>query len=420
MTQSYRGLKLSQPVADKVRLQTVWCFLFFEANLREGGKDVKLKDMVKETIESGIKPIVFDYEEVKLFGEDSSVVRSFMVINSLDLGTLTYKQYRFVARRTRQGNHMVERHIQKLIRMIPKLRERNPAIQCFTIPVYARLLKEGELARMLFDAFALYPEIPPECICIELSADILYENMEESKAGIEELRALGVKIAISEVGDEFCPVFRLSELEFDYAFLDEYAVETLDRDDRERVAKSLVKFLHFLDVKVIAPGLDSEAKIDGAKVVGCDGYTTGPMPDFAPNEEDFLPDLPPLPEDEAEAAESEKTAEVAAEEAPAEDKPSEPLDEASKPAKTKGKVSDAKKSAEPAAKAEEPSAPTPAFELAFVPKPMRLERAFAQIKRPKRPLSKKKPYHGKRLQRIESPMEKKKPIPKRRKEASGV
>ena len=26
--------------------------------MREGGKDVKLKDMVKETIESGIKPIV--------------------------------------------------------------------------------------------------------------------------------------------------------------------------------------------------------------------------------------------------------------------------------------------------------------------------------------------------------------------------
>lgn len=362
---------------------------------------MKLKDMVRETIESGIKPIVFDYEEVKLFGEESSVVRSFMVINSLDLGTLTYKQYRFVARRTRQGNHMVERHIQKLIRMIPKLRERNPAIQCFTIPVYARLLKEGELARMLFDAFTLYPEIPPECICIELSADILYENMEESKVGIEELRALGVKIAISEVGDEFCPVFRLSELEFDYAFLDDYAVETLDRDDRERVAKSLVKFLHFLDVKVIAPGLDSQEKIDGAKTVGCDGYTTGPMPDFAPNEEDFLPELPPLPEDESEVKESEKT-------------------EDEKPEQVEIKVSDTEKSVESAPEAKEDAAASAEFELPFIPKPMRLERAFAQIRKPRRALSKKKPYHGKRLQRIASPMEKKKPIPKRRKEASGV
>ena len=234
---------------------------------------MKIADQVKETVASGIKPIVFDYEEVKLFGEESSVVRSFMVINSLDLGTLTYKQYRFVARRTKQGNHMVERHIAKLVRAIPGLLKRNPKIKCFTIPVYARLLKDGALAAMLFNAFALYPEVPPEMICIELSADILYENIDEAKTGIEELRALGVKIAISEVGDEFCPVFRLSEIAFDYAFLDDYAVETLDREDRDRVARSLVRFLHYLEVKIIAPGLDSEAKIEGARLVGCDGYT---------------------------------------------------------------------------------------------------------------------------------------------------
>jgi EAL domain-containing protein (putative c-di-GMP-specific phosphodiesterase class I) len=62
-------------------------------------------------------------------------------------------------------------------------------------------------------------------------------------------------------------------LPVDYAFIDEYATASLDREDAERVAGSLVKYLHYLDVKVIAPELDSEAKIAGAKAVECDGYT---------------------------------------------------------------------------------------------------------------------------------------------------
>jgi EAL domain-containing protein (putative c-di-GMP-specific phosphodiesterase class I) len=131
---------------------------------------------------------------------------------------------------------------------------------------------------MLFDAFTLYPETPPSKICIELSADILYEEMDEAIPRIAELREMGVKIAVCEVGDEFCPVFRLATLPVDYAFMDEYATASLDRDDAERIAGSLVKYLHYLDVKVIAPELDNEDKISGAKTVECDGYTVAEIP----------------------------------------------------------------------------------------------------------------------------------------------
>jgi EAL domain-containing protein (putative c-di-GMP-specific phosphodiesterase class I) len=210
-----------------------------------------------------------------------------MVINSLDVGTLGYRQYRFVARRTKQGNHMVKRHIEKLIRLIPRILEKHPEIECFTIPVYARLLKEGELAGLLFDAFSLYPEVSPSSVCIELSADILYEDIADAKVKMKELRELGVKLAIAEVGDEFCPVFRLAELPFDYAFADEFTTASLDREDCERVGGSLVKFLHYLNAKVIAPELDSQEKIDGAKSVSFDGYTTSaflPMDALLPAE----------------------------------------------------------------------------------------------------------------------------------------
>jgi EAL domain-containing protein (putative c-di-GMP-specific phosphodiesterase class I) len=106
--------------------------------------------------------------------------------------------------------------------------------------------------------------------------------MEEAAARIAELRSLGVKVAISEVGDEYCPVFRLTTLAFDYAFLDRYATDSLLGDGAERIAGSLVGFLHYLKVKVVAPLLETEEQCAAAEAVGCDGYTVGA--DFATEE----------------------------------------------------------------------------------------------------------------------------------------
>ena len=235
---------------------------------------------VKETVESKIKPITLDFQEVRLFDSSAKIVRSFLTVNSLDLGVLGYAQYRFVARRTKVGNQLVKRHLEKLFRRIPELLLKNPEIVCFTVPVYARLLSDSELAAMLVDMISLYPEVPAGKVCIELSADILYEDLKTAREKIDELRELGVKVAICEVGDEFCPVFRLSEIKFDYAFMDAYSTERLGTDDAERVAGSLVSYLHHLSVKVVAPGLGSAEKIESARLVGADGYTTEELLDI--------------------------------------------------------------------------------------------------------------------------------------------
>ncbi len=233
---------------------------------------MKIKEMVEQTLKSGIIPVRLRYDKTDVFKSERSFIRSFIIIESLDIGTLTPKEYRFVARRTKQGDYLVKRHIEKLFREYPILIENSPKTECFTIPVYARLLKEGKLAGILFEAFALFPDVEPNKICIELSADILYEDIEESKKRINELKDMGIRIAICEVGDEFCPVFRLSEINFDYAFVDDFATASLGTESADRVAGSLVKFLHFLNVTVIAPDLDSDIKVADAERVGFDGY----------------------------------------------------------------------------------------------------------------------------------------------------
>ena len=267
------------------------------------------KQMVRETLESGITPLTFDYQNVVFFGKETGILRTTMVLHSPDVGTLTYREYRFVARRTRPGLHMVKRHVEKLLRLIPKVTEQYPNIECFTVPVFPRMIRDGELIRILYDAFAMSPAVHPSQVCIEVSADILYEDTETVRARLEEIRELGVKVAINEVGDEYCPFFKLSSLPFDMIFLDGYATDILESYEAEQVMGGLIQYLKSFGVPVIAPELETDAQLAAAKLLECDGYSLSPTATIYEDETE---------EEEAEEAEEEPT-EEAEEEAPAEE-----------------------------------------------------------------------------------------------------
>ena len=228
---------------------------------------------VQETIDSGITPIVIEIDDVHHFESREKLARTFLTINSLDLGVLTYRQYRFVARRTKQSAQLTDRHVQKLFRRLPELLEDRADISCYIIPVYARLVKDGELVDILLRAMSIYPDAYPGRVCIEISADILYEDIDGVKERIQQLREMGYRIAISEVGDRFCPIFSLAEIPFDYAFLDEAVMAKLAEPDGDRVVGSIVNYLKSLDVKVFAPDVSDPELLFDLKRVGCDGYT---------------------------------------------------------------------------------------------------------------------------------------------------
>lgn len=163
--------------------------------------------------------------------------------------------------------------MQKLFRRLPELLEDRADISCYIIPVYARLVKDGELVDILLRAMSIYPDAYPGRVCIEISADILYEDIDGVKERINQLRQMGFRIAISEVGDRFCPIFSLAEIPFDYAFLDNAVMAKLAEPDGDRVVGSIVNYLKSLDVKVFAPDVSDSELLFDLKRVGCDGYT---------------------------------------------------------------------------------------------------------------------------------------------------
>ena len=231
-----------------------------------------IKKAVEQVIESGVKPIILELQQIKNHAQETEVLRTSLTIRSLSLGVLTPHQYRFVARRTSQGNRLVQRNIERLFYFYDELKREFPTVKLYTVSAYARTLQNGEFRNVLYETLLKYPQVEKEKICIELSADLLFEDLDEYKGELKALRELGVKIALCEVGEEFCPMLRLNEIEFDVAFLDQYVNEQQSKAHGEDIIKSLVDFIHLRPIKVYAGNVTNEEESQLLEKLGCDGY----------------------------------------------------------------------------------------------------------------------------------------------------
>ena len=111
---------------------------------------------------------------------------------------------------------------------------------------------------------------------------------------------MGFKIAISEVGDRFCPILSLAQLDFDYAFLDESVIASLADPGGEKTAASMISYLKGLEVKAFAPKVTDPETLATLRRIGCDGFAANLPPE---EEEEIQPAETEAPSDEIEIAE---------------------------------------------------------------------------------------------------------------------
>lgn len=230
------------------------------------------KQAVDQVIESGIKPIILDLQKVKTFSGEVAGIRTSLTVKSLELGVLTANEYRFVARRTVQGNKLVERNIEKLFYFYNEIKKENSSAKFFSVSVYARSLLDGELNQMLGKYLSTYPHVNPEDICLELSADILFEDLVSYKAELKKIKERGFKVALCEVGEEYCPLLRLKEIEYDVVFLDGYIIKSNQNGERANETAGVIEIIKARPTKIYASSIHP-LDITVCENMGIDGYS---------------------------------------------------------------------------------------------------------------------------------------------------
>lgn len=128
----------------------------------------------------------------------------------------------------------------------------------------------------------------PARLTLEITEQAMVAELDRSAARLEELVALGVRVALDDFGAGFCNFRYLKKLPLHYLKLDRSMVQGIAEDRRDlEVLRGIMAMANALDLKVIAEGIENEAQRDAVVREGCaawQGYLGGkPMPagDFA-------------------------------------------------------------------------------------------------------------------------------------------
>ena len=147
-------------------------------------------------------------------------------------------------------------------------------------------------ARDLMDGDLVSPHSPLSAIAsqvvLEITERASLDEVPDARAKIAELRRMGFRIAIDDLGAGYAGLTSFVALEPDFAKLDMSLVRDIDRQPtKQKLVRSIAALCRDLGIAVVAEGVETVAERDTAIALGCDllqGYLLAkpgkPFPDF--------------------------------------------------------------------------------------------------------------------------------------------
>ncbi|WP_041770132.1 EAL domain-containing protein [Metapseudomonas resinovorans] len=151
-----------------------------------------------------------------------------------------------------------------------------------SVNLSARQFADGQLAERIA---AIIDDcgLPPACLELELTESILMRDVGEAMAILENLKRLGLCIAVDDFGTGYSSLNYLKQFPIDVLKIDRSFVDGLPDGERDaQIARAIIAMAHSLNLAVIAEGVETPAQLGFLREHGCDevqGYLFGhPMP----------------------------------------------------------------------------------------------------------------------------------------------
>ncbi|MFM6182413.1 MAG: EAL domain-containing protein [Dolichospermum sp.] len=129
---------------------------------------------------------------------------------------------------------------------------------------------QSDLVLEITDLISSY-NIQSNCLEIELTERRIIEDIKLAADAMNNLRSLGVKIAIDDFGVSNNSLIYLKELPIDTLKIDRYFIQNIDEDFRKAaITKSLIQLGHDLELKIVAEGVETEAELAFLRENNCD------------------------------------------------------------------------------------------------------------------------------------------------------
>lgn len=108
-------------------------------------------------------------------------------------------------------------------------------------------------------------------LILEMTETTLLEDAQTTVAVLEELRALGARLAIDDFGKGYSSLSYLKRLPMDLLKIDRSFVAGFGQDPRDTtIAQSIVSLAHALGLQVIGEGVENAEQLERLRSMGCD------------------------------------------------------------------------------------------------------------------------------------------------------
>jgi len=117
--------------------------------------------------------------------------------------------------------------------------------------------------------------LPVSALELEITESVLMTDPDRARTVLEQLRGLGLRIAVDDYGTGYCALAYLRDLPVDELKIDRSFVARITADPRSAaIVRSTIELAHALDLRVVAEGVEQSNDLDALSAFDCD-YAQG-------------------------------------------------------------------------------------------------------------------------------------------------
>jgi diguanylate cyclase len=138
------------------------------------------------------------------------------------------------------------------------------------VNLFPPLLGDANLPVRIFDALARH-ELPGDSLIIEITEDLLLDNIDRTRDVLEALRECGIHIALDDFGSGYSALTYLRKLPIDEVKLDQDLIIHVLTDPRaEAIVRAVIELAHSLNVTTVAEGVETADIASWLLECGCE------------------------------------------------------------------------------------------------------------------------------------------------------
>lgn len=129
--------------------------------------------------------------------------------------------------------------------------------------------RRGDLVRHIRNTLRTW-QVDPAYLQLELTEGIAMEDPIAATAQLQQLSALGVRIAIGDFGTGYSSLAHLKRFRADIIKIDRSFIEGLDQDpENQIIVSSMITLAHNLGLQAFAEGVETESQLQTLREHGC-------------------------------------------------------------------------------------------------------------------------------------------------------